>query len=318
MKIMLTGATGFVGRALIVLLHKLGHECIGVARKELEIVPGINVQSVGDISGDIDWADLLSGVDCVVHLAARAHLLRDDASDPQLEFDRVNYHATMSLVKQAADAGVKRFVYVSSIGVHGATSENTPFTENSALIPHSFYAISKLKAEKGIQEILRSSTMEWVIVRPPLIYAADAPGNFQLLLKLVSKGFPLPFANVRNSRSMVSLTNLIDFLSCCVTHPRAAGEVFVISDGADLSIGDIVKLLAQGMGKRASLFGFPKFLIKVCATLVGRKNIYVQLFESLQVDSSKAQRLLGWRPLLSARDGLLDTGRASKLTFKDR
>ena len=318
MKIMLTGATGFVGRALIVHLHRLGHECVGVARKELEVVPGINIQSVGDISGDIDWAKLLCGVDCVVHLAARAHLLSDDASDPQLEFDRINFHATMRLVKQAADAGVQRFVYVSSIGVHGATSGDTPFTETSALVPHSFYAISKLKAEKAIQDILRGSTMEWVIVRPPLVYAADAPGNFQLLLNVVGKGFPLPFANVRNSRSMVSLTNLVDFLSCCVSHTRAAGEVFVISDGTDLSIGDIVKLLTQGMGRRTSLFGFPRVLIKTCATLVGRKNIYVQLFESLQVDSSKAQSLLGWRPVISAHDALIDTGRASTLTFKER
>ncbi|WP_442114273.1 NAD-dependent epimerase/dehydratase family protein [Pseudomonas sp. NUPR-001] len=306
---MLTGATGFVGRALITHLHRLGHECVGVSRAKVEIVSGVVTQAVGDISDDTDWRDLLASVECVIHLAARAHLLNDRVINPQLEFDRVNYHSTMNLVRQAAEAGVKRFVYISSIGVHGASSGDVPFTEVSALAPHSFYAKSKLKAEEGIIRYLKDKPMEWVVVRPPLIYAADAPGNFQLLLKLVRKGLPLPFGNVCNARSMVARENVVDFLTCCASHPRAAREVFVVADGQDSSIGEIVELIGRGMGVRTRLFSAPVSFIKFCARLIGRQNMYVQLFESLQVDAAKAAELLEWRPVVRSDEALIDSGR---------
>lgn len=306
---MLTGAAGFVGRSLMLSLHHLGHECVGTARTTLEIAPGVTTQLVGDMASGLRWQGLLEGVDCVIHLAARAHLLNDRSADPQSEFDRVNYHATMELVQQAAEVGVKRFIYVSSIGVHGAASGSTPFKESSALMPHSHYALSKLKAEEGIKEYLSGKGMEWVIVRPPLIYAADAPGNFNLLLDFVKKEFPLPFASISNLRSMIALDNVVSFLECCARHPNAAGEVFLISDGDDFSISDIVRLLAEGMGVGCRLFKFPSQIIKYGANVVGRGNMYTQLFESLQVDSSKARNVLGWRPPVSAHIAMVDTGR---------
>jgi nucleoside-diphosphate-sugar epimerase len=312
-KILITGASGFVGQSLLRHLHKNGHQCIGASREKTLVTPEIHTHAVGDIRGAVDWSPLLDGVECVVHLAARAHLLRDDASNPQGAFDEVNLDATMSLVRQAQEAGVKRFVYVSSIGVHGAATENFAITESSSLAPHSPYARSKLKAEDAIREYLADKAMGWVIVRPPLIYAAGAPGNFGLLLKLVDKGYPLPFYRVHNARSLLSLDNFVDFLGLCASDVRAAGEIFVVSDGVDFSIGEIIKLLAEGMSKTIRLFPVPDVLVRFGAGLLRRENTYVQLYGSLQVDSSKARRVLDWQPVVNGREGLINAGRYFKL-----
>ncbi|WP_191833463.1 NAD-dependent epimerase/dehydratase family protein [Pseudomonas fluorescens] len=309
MKTLLTGATGFVGRSLLLHLHDAGHDCIAVSREVTVMESGVVTLPVGDMNNATDWNSLLDGVECVIHLAARAHLLRDRAADPQQAFDEVNFHATMNLVRQAEAAGVKRFVYVSSIGVHGAFTTGHSFTESSTLDPHSPYAKSKLKAEEGIRRYLEGRSMEWVIVRPPLIYAANAPGNFQLLLRLVETGLPLPFAGVHNARTMVALENIVDFLVQCAVHPRAARQVFVISDNADCSIGKIVETLAQGMGKRVKLFRIPPRVVRWGATLIGRQSTYVQLYESLRVDSTKARSLLDWQPVINTHDALLNAGR---------
>lgn len=307
LKILVTGANGFVGSELFLHLLSLGHDCIGVSRESKTIGCGVTTLGVGDISSPIDWLGKLKDVDCVVHLAGRAHQLSDRAQNPAQEFDRINYEATMALVRQAARAGVKRFIYVSSIGVHGQKSGERAFCEQSPLAPITDYAKSKLRAEREIQAFLETQEMEWVIVRPPLVYSGRAPGNFKLLLKLVSRRLPLPFARVHNQRSMIALDNLVDFLAFCLDHPCAARQVFVISDGEDFTIGEIASLLAVGMGTKTVQFSLPASVMRIGTTLIGRRNIYTQLFESLKVDSSKA-RSLGWRPMIEARAALIKAG----------
>jgi len=307
LKILVTGANGFVGSELFLHLLSLGHDCVGVARVAKKLTDDVSTVAIGDIAAPVNWGEKLSGVDCVIHLAGRAHQLTDKAENPELEYERINHDATMALVRQAVAAGVKRFVYVSSIGVHGQESGVGAFTEQSPFSPNTHYAKSKLKAEMDIQQYLENQKMEWVIVRPPLVYSGRAPGNFRLLLKLVSKRLPLPFAGVDNQRSMVALENLIDFLKFCAEHPDAAGQAFVISDGDDFTIGEIVSLLAVGMGTKSVLFPVPSSILRIGATLIGRKNTYTQLYDSLKVDSSKA-RSLGWHPVIGGRSALIKAG----------
>ncbi|AGZ34131.1 MAG: NAD-dependent epimerase/dehydratase family protein [Pseudomonas sp.] len=307
MKILVTGANGFVGRALFLHLLRLGHDCIGVAREAKNITAGVSTVAMGDIAGAVDWGEVLKGVDCIIHLAGRAHKLKDKADNPELEFERTNYDATMALVRQAVAVGVKRFIYLSSIGVHGQESGVHAFSEKTPFAASSPYTKSKLKAEKQIREYLCDQSMEWVVIRPPLVYSGQAPGNFKLLLELVSRRLPLPFSGVVNQRSMIALENLVDFLVFCMEHPRAAREEFVISDGDQFAIGEIASLLAIGMGVKTLQFYVPTKLLRLGATLIGRRNTYTQLFGSLTVDSSKACSL-GWQPVISGRTALIKAG----------
>ncbi|MGE8178733.1 NAD-dependent epimerase/dehydratase family protein [Pseudomonas fluorescens] len=309
MNILVTGAAGFLGRALIGKLDSANiHRVTGSVRK---LVAG-GVESdrmieVGDLSKSTDWTKALDGVDVVVHLAARAHIL--DAGDDQSEFDRVNVKGAVNLAEQALKSGVKRFVFISSIGVNGAYTEDKAFDESSPASPHAIYAESKRRAEELLWKVVQGGSMELVIIRPPLVYAAHAPGNFQRLLKLVESGIPLPFGLTNNKRSMVSLDNLTDFISLCIDHPAAANELFLVADGADVSTKEIVCLLAEGMGQRARLFPVPEFIARVCSSMVGKASLYTQLFRSLVVDSSKARTLLGWMPLQSSSEALRDAGK---------
>lgn len=310
MKVLVTGATGFVGRALMAALSTEPHiEAHGAARssshQDKSTTP---IHGVGTIDAKTDWQTCLEGVDVVVHLAARAHVLRESCNDPLSAFREVNVQGAINLAKQCIQAGVKRFVFVSSIGVNGNTTD-TPFTEICEPKPHADYAVSKFEAEQQLTALLESSAMELVIVRPPLVYDAAAPGNFRRLLGIVSKGIPLPFAMLHNKRSMVSRANLVDILKLCITHPAAANEVLLVSDGEDFSTAEIVTLLAKGMGKSAILIPVPLFILRTASTLLGRRGMYVQLCDSLQVDSSKIRQLLGWTPKTNAQAQLIKAGR---------
>lgn len=311
MKILVTGAKGFIGKVVSETLSlQPEYEIIGSTRvTTLSQQIAVPLISVGDVSASTDWSTALQQVDALVHLAARAHVMNDQSSDPLAEFRAVNVEGTLTLARQAMAAGVKRFIFISSIGVNGSHTIGKPFDEHSVAAPHADYALSKLEAEQGLRELAQDSDMELVIIRPPLVYAGGAPGNFQRLLKLVASGIPLPFALVDNRRSMVALENLVSFICLCVEHPAAANELFLISDGTDVSTPEIIYNLAKGMGRNAYLWPLPDGLMRWGASLLGKQAMYSQLCGSLAIDSCKAQDLLGWRPVVSAADALQQTGR---------
>jgi nucleoside-diphosphate-sugar epimerase len=247
-------------------------------------------------------------VDVVVHLAARAHVLQEGVADPLAEFRRVNVDGALSLARQSIANGVKRFIFISSIGVNGGFTSGQAFTENSPEAPHADYAQSKQEAERALKTLAEGSGMELVVIRPPLVYAANAPGNFRRLLKLVASGLPMPFGSVNNRRTMVALPNLVDFINACIQHPAAANETFLVSDSQSISTGEMARLLSQGMGKTTMLLPVPDALMKWTAKLAGKSNLYVQLCCSLEVDNAKARRLLNWQPPLTAQAALVQVG----------
>jgi nucleoside-diphosphate-sugar epimerase len=247
--------------------------------------------------------------DCIVHLAGRAHVLSEHDQNPLEAFRRANCGATLRLAQQAVESGVRRFIFISSIGVNGAETSRKPFDEFSNPKPHADYAISKLEAEEGLKKLLAGTETELVIIRPPLVYGVDAPGNFARLLKFVATGLPLPLGRINNRRSIVSLENLVSFISLCIEHSAAAGQLFLVSDGEDISTTEMVLALAQGMGKKPLMLPVPDSLLKVGAKLLGKESLYTQLCCSLQVDSSKARSLLGWKPQENTLEALEKIGR---------
>jgi len=309
-KVLLTGSTGFVGSALFEQLSSRARHSIAIAsRSGLPAFEGqYPVFALGDFGPQTLWHDALIDVDCVIHTAGRAHVLQQEADALEL-FREANTRATLNLATQAAAAGVKRFVFISSIGVNGASTGDMPFCESSVPAPHADYAVSKLEAEVGLLQLAESTDMEVVIIRPPLVYAAHAPGNFRRLLKLVGTGLPLPFGRVENRRSMVALENLVDLIIVCIDHPAAANQVFLASDGEDLSTSQMIKFLAKGMGRRAILLPVPVALLRALAKLAGKQGIYTQLCGSLQIDSSKASQLLGWTPPVSPEKAMVSAGK---------
>lgn len=309
-KVLVTGATGFIGSGLV---SRLATDCqwwviASVRGQSVPSVPGVQVLPVGDIGPNTDWSEALNGIDVVVHTAAVAHVRSFKAADQLERLRRTNIDGALCLARQALAAGVRRFVFISSIGVSGTGSKHQPFNELSPSEPHAAYALSKLDAEEALKDLFATTTTELVIIRPPLIYAAHAPGNFKWLLRTVDWGLPLPFARVANSRSIVALENLVDLICCCLTHPAAANELFVVEEGSPVSTANIVRYLAAGMGKRGRLFSFPAVFIALACRTLGVGGIYTQLFESLVVDGSKARQLLGWRPVVGTEAGLIQAG----------
>jgi nucleoside-diphosphate-sugar epimerase len=306
MKVLITGANGFVGRRLTSVLRSEYEQLVCCSRSA---EAGSEFITSPPLSANADWGPLLTGVDVVVHLAGKAHNLGEPREVALEGFKKANVEGTLRLAEQALACNVKRFVFISSIGVNGSSTSETAFNESSVASPHADYAESKLAAERKLEALVRGSSMELVIIRPPLVYAAQAPGNFRRLLKIVSSGLPLPFAAINNRRSMIALDNLVDFIRVCVKHPKAANSLFLVSDGVDLSTGEIVRLLAKGMNKKARLIAVPQFLLLSGATLLGRRAIYTQLCCSLVIDSSKAQSTLGWVPVVSPQQALIESGR---------
>lgn len=287
MKVAVTGASGFVGQALVARLGAAGHEPVPLSRGR-----GIDYEDAQAMTARFD------GADAVIHLAARAHRGGSD------EDFSSNVRAARVAAQAARDAGVERFVLVSSIGVNGNVTHGRPFSESDLPAPVEPYARSKWQAEQSIRSILGGASTDFVIVRPPLVHGPGAPGNFGKLVHAVARGWPLPLASIRNARSLVGLDNLVDFLVRCTAHPAAANELFLVADGEDLSTPDIVRCVGRGLGREARLLPLPPALLRAAARAMGRARIAESLCDSLQVDASKARRLLGWKPRLTAAAGI--------------
>jgi nucleoside-diphosphate-sugar epimerase len=304
-KILLTGANGFVGTALVSRLVRERLEVRACVRRNAGTLPdAVQTVLINDLTGDIDCVQALAGIGVVLHVAARVHAMNDSSANPLTEFRRVNVQGTLNLARQAATVGVRRFVFVSSIGVNGAETFQQPFTYQDQVAPHSAYAVSKYEAELGLQELAAKNKMEVVIIRPPLVYGPNAPGNFGSLMRWLKRGIPLPLGTIYNQRSLVALDNLVDLIVTCVTHPAAANQTFLVSDDEDLSTTQLLRRMGSALGKPARLIPVPASLLKLGAALAGRPELAQRLCGSLQVDISKTKELLGWRPPFSVNEGL--------------
>lgn len=306
-KLLLTGATGFVGAALLRTLVQVGaYEVRALTRSDAAKLACPVEQVV--IAGDWRTADFgraLIGVSVLVHLAARVHVMQDAASDPIAAFRAVNVEATLNLAKQAAEAGVKRFVFISSVKVNGeGTQASVPFLADAAAAPQDAYGISKMEAEQGLLEIAAQTGLEVVIIRPPLVYGPGVKGNFAALMRALQLGLPLPLRSVHNQRSLVGLENLVDFIMTCTSHPKAVNQTFLVSDGADLSTPDLIRKMAEIAGIPARLWPLPVWALHTGARLLGKGAAVERLCGNLQVDISKAESLLGWTPPMSVQECL--------------
>ena len=308
MKILVTGANGFVGKSLCKALLSQGQALRAVVRVANARADDVEQVVVGSIDAATDWSIALRDVSIVIHLAARVHVMNDSAIDPLAEFRKTNVAGTLHLAKQAAKAGVKRFIFISSIKVNGEqTIKNKPFSETDTANPQDAYSVSKYEAEQGLMRIAEATAMEVVIIRPPLVYGAGVKANFATMMRAVKQGIPLPFGAIHNKRSFVYVGNLVSFILLCINHPAAANQTFLVSDGRDISTTELLRGCADALGVKARLVPVPQKLIEVCAALIGKRDVAQRLCGNLQVDISKAHTLLGWTPAISVADGLKAT-----------
>ena len=303
MNVLLTGITGFVGNRLAeVLLEDSNIELSALVRGSYKR-NRVKTISFSDSVVDTDYCLGTLTPNVIVHSAGVAHARSPDNSPHPKEYRRVNVDFTVNLARQGALAGVSRFIFISSIGVNG-TSNSYPFTESSEPEPSDAYSQSKWEAEQALWQVQRDTGMEIVVIRPPLVYGQNAPGNFGKLLHWVDKGIPLPLGAVRNQRSLVAVGNLVDLIITCIDHPAAANQVFLAGDGQDLSTTELLRGVANAMGRPSRLIPVPASLLMLGATLLGKKAVAQRLLGSLQVDISKARALLGWEPPISVEEGL--------------
>ena len=304
-QLLITGATGFVGKAVCERAVRHGSAVNGALRMRVEVPSCIDSFVVGEINVATDWGSALRDVNAVVHLAARVHVMHDTAADPLTAFRSVNVDGTLNLARQSAAAGVKRFVFVSSVKVNGeSTPPGRAFTEADAPNPQDAYGQSKYEAEQGLRQLSADTGMEVVVIRPPLVYGPGVKANFVALMRAVQRGWPLPLGAVHNQRSLVALSNLVDFIATCITHPQAANQTFLVSDGQDLSTTELVRGMAQAAGVSARLLPVPVWALQAGASLLGKGDVVQRLCGNLQIDMSKACSLLGWVPPVSVEEGL--------------
>jgi len=308
---LITGATGFVGSALVDrMMHSVGVKVVAAVRQKSDWLPQqVQQVVVGDLLESTDYTYALMNIDVLIHAAARVHMLKDNAADPIAEFRKVNVEGTLNLARQAAKAGVKRFVFLSSIGVNGNQTSQA-FTECDEPHPHDPYSIAKYEAELALMELSKETGIEVVIIRPPLVYAFHAPGNFKTLVRWMQKVVPLPLGAIHNQRSLIALDNLVDFIVLCTYHPKAANQTFLISDGEDVSTTELLQRVSKALDKPAFLMPIPVGLMRFAAKIIGKGDVADRLFGSLQVDSSKARDLLGWQPVVTMDEQLKKTAEA--------
>ncbi|MDO9010977.1 MAG: SDR family oxidoreductase [Gallionella sp.] len=317
---LVTGANGFVGRALCDEAASQGFRVRGATRTACHLAGAAENVIVGACDNETDWMPALGGIDAVIHLAARVHVMHDESSDPLAEFRKVNVAGAENLARQAARAGVKRLVYVSSIKVNGEGtpaittltptlkgSEQNVFSESDLPAPQDPYGISKWEAEQALHRVAAETGLEVVIVRPPLVYGAGVKGNFAQMLKVLARGIPLPLAAVDNRRSLIYVGNLVDALILCATHSAAAGQTYLVSDGEDVSTPELLRQLGAVMGHPARLYPCPQALLRLAGRLTGKADQIERLLGSLQIDSDKIRCELGWQPPYTLDQGLRAT-----------
>ncbi len=310
MKLLITGATGFIGRALISrTVTNSNYDIYATVRQLVSDFPStVNQWKFDGIFSHTDWGNVLQGVDCIIHAASRVHIMLDTASNPLEEFRNVNTSGTLNLARQAAELGVNRFIYLSSIKVNGETTMlDFPFTENDKYIPEDPYALSKYEAEQGLLELAINTKMEVVIIRPPLVYGPDVKANFLSMMCWLNRGIPLPFGAIHNKRSLVALDNLVDLISTCIEHPAAANQIFLAGDDEDLSTTELLRRVTLIMGKPSRLVPVPHVLLEAGLKMIGKIDLAQRLCASLQVDINKAKKLLDWTPPINVNEGLKKT-----------
>lgn len=309
---LVTGASGFVGQRLAHHLGESGRPVRAAFRRLGQAAESANAESVftGALGVDNSWRAALLGVDTVVHLAARVHVMHETASDALAEFRRVNVLGTLHLARQAADSGVRRFVFVSSVKVNGeATQPGRPFSADDMPAPADAYGVSKFQAEQALLELAKKTGLEVVIIRPVLIYGPGVRANFLKMMQWLHRGLPLPCGLINNQRSLVGLDNLLSLITTCLDHPAAKNQVFLVSDGEDLSTPDLLRRTAKALGKHARLLPVPPTVLAAAANLLGKRDFAQRLCGSLQVDIAKTRELLDWAPPLSVDEGLAITAR---------
>ena len=308
MKVLVTGATGFVGTALVSRLVDSGRFGVraAVRRESGELLAVVEQVVAGNLTPNTDWQQVLVGVDAVVHLAARVHVMNDTAADPLSAFRQVNVAGTERLARIAATKGVKRFVYISSVKVNGEGCEK-PFTEHSIPAPEDPYGVSKWEAEQILHRVAEETGLEVVILRPPLVYGPGVKANFLSLFKIVDRGIPLPLAGINNQRSLIYLENLVDAIIKCIEHPNAANQTFLLSDGQDVSTPELIRMIASAMGKKPRLAPCPPVVLKFLGKLTGKSLEVKRLIGSLQIDNSKIKKVLNWQRPFTMEEGIAET-----------
>ncbi|MDP1666442.1 MAG: SDR family oxidoreductase [Methylobacter sp.] len=311
MNVLISGANGFIGKSLCAELLRQGQfvrAAVRLMRFDNLPIENVETTSIGVIDGETDWTHALLDINVVVHLAARVHLTKHNAVDPLDEMHKVNVEGTWNLARQAAEAGVQRFIFISSIKVNGeSTSLGRPYTTEDQPVPVDPYGISKLEAEESLRQLADETGMEVVIIRPPLVYGPGVKANFYDMMRWLEKGVPLPLGAIYNKRSFVALDNLVDLIVTCIEHPAAANRTFLAGDGEDLSTTELLQRMSKALGKPAKLFPMPIGVLKAAAILLGRRDMAQRLCNSLQVDISKTCDLLGWQPPVSVDDALKRT-----------
>lgn len=305
--ILLTGASGFVGQRLAHALADKNMPLLCAVRKPMQMA-GANCEVVADLSATTEWKHCLDGVQTVIHCAARVHVMQESVSDPLSLFRQVNVAGTLRLAEQAAAAGVKQFIFLSSVKVNGEeTAPGAAFTEDCLPLPIDPYGISKYEAEQALLALGQQTGMAITIIRPPLVYGPGVGANFLSMLKWVKRGIPLPLGSIRNQRSFVFIDNLVSLIVCCIQNPQASNQVFLVSDGQDMSTTDLLTKSAAAFGVTPRLLPCPPALLMFMAKLAGKKSVADRLCQSLQVDIHKAKGLLGWSPPYTVEQGLQAT-----------